>query len=72
MVILSLCRSQYSEVLESLEDTARCAGLLLACAEGFGLQPRLFLRFKQQKILILCCVGPFLASLVSSSNLGHF
>ena len=32
-----------------LEDTARYAGLLLAPAEGFGLQPRLFLPFGQKR-----------------------
>ena len=35
---------------------ARYAGLLLAPAEGFGLQPRLFSRAKKS---LLCCLGPF-------------
>ena len=43
-----------------LEDTARYARLLLSPAEGFSLQPRLFLPFGQKKML-LCCFGPFLA-----------
>ena len=41
-------------ILLLLEDTARYAGLLLAPAEGFGLQPRLFLHFGQK----LDGVGP--------------
>ena len=43
-----------------LEDTACYAGLLPATAEGFGLRPRLFLPFRQNKSL-LYCFGPFLA-----------
>ena len=39
-------------ILDTLEDTARYAGLLLAPAEGFGLWPRLFLPFGQKKSLI--------------------
>ena len=45
---------------EVLEDTARYAGLLLAPAEGFGLRPKLFLRFGQKKS-VFYCFGPFLA-----------
>ena len=36
-----------------LEDTARYAGLLLAPAEGFSLQPRLFLAFGQKRPILL-------------------
>ena len=56
---------------KELEGKARYAGQLLAPAEGFGLRPRLFLPFGQKKSL-LCCFGPFLQFLVSSSNLGNF
>ena len=44
--------------IHTLEDTARYADLLLAPAEAFGLRPRPFLPFGQQKGL-LCCFGPF-------------
>ena len=36
-----------------LEDTARYAGLLLAPAEGFGLQPRHFFAFRAKNDLIM-------------------
>ena len=36
-----------------LEDTARCAGLLLAPAKGFGLWLNLFLPFGEKKLLML-------------------
>ena len=41
-------------ILKELEDTARYASLLLAPAESFGLQPRLFLPFGQEKTLLYC------------------
>jgi hypothetical protein len=40
-------------VLQTLEGTARYAGLLLAPAESFGLRPRIFLPFGQKKELII-------------------
>ena len=46
-----------------LEDTARCAGLLLAHAEGFGLRLRLILPFGVlKKISTLICFDYLLAS----------
>ena len=40
-----------------LEGAARCAGLLLAPAEGFGLRPRPILPFGQKKNFYVC-FGP--------------
>ena len=42
-----------------LEDTARYAGLLLAPAEGFGLQPKLFLPFGQKNCFLYIYFTPF-------------
>ena len=54
----------------TLEDTARCMGLLLASAEGFGLRPRLFLPFGQKAFYAE--LAHFRSFLVPSSNFGNF
>ena len=65
--------------LKELEDTARYAGLLPAPAEGFGLQPRLFLAFGQKKCFFMLfwpIFGDFWCPVVTmvtfSSNLSNF
>ena len=55
-----------------LEDTARYVGLLLAPAEGFSLQPRLFLPFRQKKRAYDAVLAHFGQFLVPSSNLVTF
>ena len=57
--VLQSPSSLINGLIDSLEGTARYAGLLLAPAEGFGLRPRLFLPFGKTKSL-LCYLGPFL------------
>ena len=64
-----------SHIFLAIEDTARYAGLLLAPAEFFDLQPRLFLPFVQKKAYyavvgencVQCCETRHL-----SSNLSNF
>ena len=53
---------------KKLEDTARYAGLLLAPAEGFGLQPRLQPGKKRDFHADCAYFRPFV---VFSSNLRH-
>ena len=48
---------------EILEGAARYAGLLLAPAEGFGLQPMPFFALRATKRSVYVCFGP---------NFGHF
>ena len=62
-----------------LEDTACYAGLLLAPAEGFGLQPRDFLALRAKKGLIILfwpILGyiwcPVVTLVTLSSNLSNF
>ena len=61
---------------QTLEDTARYAGLLLAPAEGFGFRLRFFRAKKELIMLFWHIFGKFwcpVVSLVSfSSNLSNF
>ena len=57
-LLLHLKSPSYNK--EVLEDAARYMGLLLAPAEGFGLQLGFFLALRAKK-KVLCCFGPFYA-----------
>ena len=61
-----LTHKRLFEFLVLLEGTARCAGLLLAPAEGFGLWLKLFF-CKTKKLFMLCVpiLGHFWCSLVT-------
>ena len=48
----------YYEFYIILEGAARYAGLLLAPAEGFGLQPRTFFALWAKKGSFYVCFGP--------------
>ena len=59
------------EISIKLEDTSCYAGLLLASAEGFGLQPGAFFALRAKTKLIML-FWPYLGHfLVSSSNPGN-
>ena len=67
-------------MVNTLEGTARYAGILLAPAEAFGLRPRHFLPLGQKKeffkAVFLLILGRFWSSVVTSvrlcSNLSYF
>ena len=61
------------KVYSILGDTARYAGLLIAPAEGSGLQPRFFLPFGQKRrALFFAVLAYFRLFLVFSSKLSNF